>query len=98
MPVLSLPLPAPAVNMGKLQPEQREVLILICASGLSYEEAAESLGCSIGTIKSRLWRARARMSALVLGEDAPKESSKEVEDETPRSSRSADTTDHVAWS
>jgi RNA polymerase sigma-70 factor, ECF subfamily len=84
--------------MGKLQPEQREVLILICASGLSYEEAAESLGCSIGTIKSRLWRARARMSALVLGEGAPKESSREA-DETPRESRSSyDSAQHAAWS
>jgi RNA polymerase sigma-70 factor (ECF subfamily) len=82
--------------MGKLQPEQREVLILICASGLSYEEAAESLGCSIGTIKSRLWRARARMAALVLGDEAPKENTKAIEDDTPRSTRSADTV-QVAW-
>ena len=41
--------------MDHLQHGQREVLILICASGLSYEEAAEALGCSVGTIKSRLW-------------------------------------------
>ena len=75
--------------MGKLQAEQREVLILIC-----YEEAAETLGCSIGTIKSRLWRARARMASLVLGEEAPKESARET-DETPRSSRGA--TSVEAW-
>ncbi len=55
--------------MNKLQQGQREVLILICASGLSYEEAAETLGCSVGTIKSRLWRARARMAAFIMGED-----------------------------
>jgi RNA polymerase sigma-70 factor (ECF subfamily) len=73
--------------MNKLQPEQREVLVLICAGGLSYEEAAEALGCSIGTIKSRLWRARARMAALVLGEDAPAEGAKEKNDDTPRSCR-----------
>ena len=54
--------------MQHLQPSQREVLILICAAGLSYEEAAESLGCSVGTVKSRLWRARRHMQALVLGE------------------------------
>ena len=83
--------------MGKLQPEQREVLVLICASGLSYEEAAESLGCSIGTIKSRLWRARARMASLVLGEgEAAKESAKES-DEPPRLSRSADSQESRAW-
>ncbi len=55
--------------MDKLQHGQREVLILICASGLSYEEAAEALGCSVGTIKSRLWRARARMASLIMGDD-----------------------------
>ena len=54
--------------MDQLQASQREVLILICAGGLSYEEAAESLECSVGTIKSRLWRARRHMQALVLGE------------------------------
>ena len=55
--------------MDQLQHGQREVLILICASGLSYEEAAEALGCSVGTIKSRLWRARARMASLIMGDD-----------------------------
>jgi RNA polymerase sigma-70 factor (ECF subfamily) len=55
--------------MDKLQTSQREVLILICAGGLSYEEAAESLECSVGTIKSRLWRARRHMQALVLGKE-----------------------------
>ena len=51
-------------------------MILICASGLSYEEAAVALGCSVGTIKSRLWRARARMASLILGEDEAKAASK----------------------
>jgi RNA polymerase sigma-70 factor (ECF subfamily) len=55
--------------MDKLQPSQREVLILICAGGLSYEEAAQSLACSVGTIKSRLWRARRHMQTLVMGEE-----------------------------
>jgi RNA polymerase sigma-70 factor (ECF subfamily) len=55
--------------MNQLQPDQREVLVLICAAGMSYEEAAEAIGCSIGTVKSRLWRARSRMAQLVLGED-----------------------------
>ncbi len=55
--------------MDKLQSSQREVLILICAGGLSYEEAAVSLECSVGTIKSRLWRARRHMQALVMGHE-----------------------------
>lgn len=75
--------------MDKLQHGQREVLILICASGLSYEEAAEALNCSVGTIKSRLWRARARMAALILGEDEAKTASKG--EPSPESSRDAAT-------
>jgi RNA polymerase sigma-70 factor (ECF subfamily) len=43
----------------KLPPDQREALILVGASGFSYEEAAEICGCAVGTIKSRLNRARA---------------------------------------
>ena len=53
--------------MDKLQESQREVLILICAGGMSYEEAAETLQCSVGTVKSRLWRARRQMEELILG-------------------------------
>lgn len=37
---------------------QREALILICVGGFSYDEAAEICGCAIGTIKSRVARAR----------------------------------------
>jgi RNA polymerase sigma-70 factor (ECF subfamily) len=60
--------------MDKLPSSQREVLILVCAGGMSYEEAAISVGCSVGTIKSRLWRARQHMQDLVLGgEPAPAE-------------------------
>ncbi len=45
----------------------REVLMLIGANGLSYEEAAEVMGCAIGTIKSRLARGRVALSALING-------------------------------
>ena len=50
----------------KLSPDQREALILIGASGFSYEEAAKICGCAVGTIKSRVNRARIRL-AEVLG-------------------------------
>lgn len=46
----------------KLPDEQREVLILVGASGFSYEEAAEMTDVPIGTIKSRINRARARLA------------------------------------
>ena len=44
--------------LGALPPEQREVLTLVGASGLTYEEAAAICGVEVGTIKSRLSRAR----------------------------------------
>ncbi|CAM4289717.1 RNA polymerase subunit sigma-24 [Bacillus manliponensis] len=53
----------------KLPKKHREVLILDAKYELSYEEIAETLGVSIGTVKSRLHRARARVSKM-LGEDA----------------------------
>ena len=44
-----------------LPEDQREAVILIGASGFSYEEAAEICGCAVGTIKSRVSRARTRL-------------------------------------
>jgi len=51
--------------LQKLPPEHREALILVGAAGLSYEEAAEICGCALGTIKSRVNRARARLLKLM---------------------------------
>ena len=50
-----------------LPADQREALVLIGASGLSYEEAAEVLGTRVGTVKSRVSRARTRLAALLAG-------------------------------
>jgi RNA polymerase sigma-70 factor (ECF subfamily) len=49
------------IALEKLPPDQREALVLIGASGFSYEEAAEICGCAVGTIKSRVNRARNRL-------------------------------------
>lgn len=49
--------------IGKLPPGQRDVVEMIVLEGESYETAAQKLGCTIGTIKSRLNRARARLAA-----------------------------------
>src|SRR5260370_38520486 len=46
----------------KLPPDQREALILVGASGFSYEEAAAICDCAVGTIKSRVNRARTRLA------------------------------------
>jgi RNA polymerase sigma-70 factor (ECF subfamily) len=51
-----------------LPDEQREALVLVGAEGFSYEEAGAMCGCAVGTIKSRVNRARARLVEL-LGED-----------------------------
>lgn len=51
----------------RLTEEQREVLILVGASGVSYEEAAEICGCAIGTIKSRVSRARSQLTRILSG-------------------------------
>lgn len=57
-----------------LPDEQREALILVGASGFSYEEAAGMCGVAIGTIKSRANRGRARLAELLqLGENEPME-------------------------
>lgn len=55
--------------MRQLPETQREVLSLVCGSGMSYEDAADVLDCSVGTVKSRLWRARSKMKDLLLGEE-----------------------------
>ena len=56
-----------AKALQKLPAEQREVLLLIGANGLSYEEAAEVIGCAMGTVKSRLARGRTALAALIDG-------------------------------
>jgi RNA polymerase sigma-70 factor (ECF subfamily) len=50
--------------IGTLPDEQREVLLLVCVEGLSYNEAAEVLEVPAGTVMSRLARARAKLAAL----------------------------------
>ncbi len=56
--------------LQRLPPEHREALILVGAAGLSYEEAAEICGCALGTIKSRVNRARARLLKIMHVDDA----------------------------
>jgi RNA polymerase sigma-70 factor (ECF subfamily) len=51
--------------LEKLPEDQREAIILIGASGFSYEEAAEICDCAVGTIKSRVSRARTRLQEIL---------------------------------
>jgi RNA polymerase sigma-70 factor, ECF subfamily len=51
--------------LAKLPADQREALVLVAASGFSYQEAADICGCAVGTIKSRVNRARSRLVELL---------------------------------
>ena len=51
--------------LAKLPAEQREALILVGGSGFAYEEAAQICGCALGTLKSRVNRARTAIAALM---------------------------------
>lgn len=44
-----------------LKPSHRDALVLVVMSGASYEEAAKICGCAVGTVKSRLNRAKASL-------------------------------------
>lgn len=51
--------------LDKLPDDQREAIILVGASGFAYEEAAEICGCAVGTIKSRVSRARTNLKEIL---------------------------------
>jgi RNA polymerase sigma-70 factor, ECF subfamily len=68
--------------LSKLPEDQREAIVLVGASGFSYEEAAKICGCAVGTIKSRVNRARNRLAVLLQIDQKL-----EVEFETPQSSK-----------
>ena len=58
--------------LAELPTEQREALLLVAWAELSYVEAAEALGVPVGTVRSRINRARARLrGALDQGQSAP---------------------------
>jgi len=52
---------------SRLAPEPRALLLLVSVEGFSYQQAADTLGVPIGTIMSRLSRARERLRALAEG-------------------------------
>ena len=69
--------------LDELTADQREALILVGASGFSYEQAAEICGCAVGTVKSRVNRARIKLAQLLSIED-------NADFGTDRASRSVD--------
>lgn len=55
--------------LDRLPPDQREALFMIVLQENSYEAAAEVTGCAIGTLKSRVHRARLQLRAYLTGEE-----------------------------
>jgi RNA polymerase sigma-70 factor (ECF subfamily) len=51
--------------LRSLPDEQREALVLVGAGGFAYEEAADICGCAVGTVKSRVSRARRALQAAL---------------------------------
>jgi RNA polymerase sigma-70 factor, ECF subfamily len=51
--------------LAELPADQREALILVGAEGFSYEDAANISGCAVGTVKSRVNRARTKLAELM---------------------------------
>ncbi|HZS65080.1 MAG TPA: sigma factor-like helix-turn-helix DNA-binding protein, partial [Xanthobacteraceae bacterium] len=58
-------------GLASLAEEQRSVLLLVVLEGLSYREVAEVQGVPIGTVMSRLARARAQLKAYLDRERPP---------------------------
>lgn len=60
------------IVLASLEPDRREAFVLTQVIGLSYLEAAQVCGCPVGTIRSRVARARSELVEAIVGDDAPK--------------------------
>jgi RNA polymerase sigma-70 factor (ECF subfamily) len=58
-------------GLDTLPEEQREIILLVVVEGFQYDEVASMLGIPIGTVMSRLSRARDRLSRFVQGQERP---------------------------
>lgn len=62
-----------AVNaaMNQMSNEHKEILIMVCVKGMQYQEVADMLAIPVGTVRSRLSRARNQLQALMEGPATP---------------------------
>ena len=60
-----------AKAMEQMSPEHREILVLVCVKGMQYQEVADMLEIPVGTVRSRLSRARNQLIALMEGPASP---------------------------
>jgi RNA polymerase sigma-70 factor (ECF subfamily) len=67
-----------ALALAGLSPADREVLLLLAWGGLSYAEIAEALGVPVGTVRSRLHRARGKVRAVLGDATEPPRDNKEA--------------------
>ncbi|MCJ2051788.1 sigma-70 family RNA polymerase sigma factor [Methylobacterium sp. J-070] len=51
--------------LDRLAPTMREALVLVAIENLTYEEAAAVMNCQLGTVKSRVWRAREQLARML---------------------------------
>jgi RNA polymerase sigma-70 factor (ECF subfamily) len=70
--------------LGKLSDEQREALILVGAGGFSYEDAAAICKCAVGTVKSRVARARKTLIDILDGENRLGDAARPAEGDAAR--------------
>lgn len=56
-------------SMKQLSAEHREILGMVCIRGLRYEEVSEALQIPVGTVRSRLSRARAQLQTLLMSDE-----------------------------
>ena len=61
-------------QMSRLPPNQLQILLMISIEGLSYDEASEQLGVAVGTLKCRVFRARAQLEVWMHGQEQPQKS------------------------
>jgi RNA polymerase sigma-70 factor (ECF subfamily) len=62
------------VAIDNLSPDQRTVLLLVVGQGFTYQEAAEALQIPVGTVMSRLARARWALGKMTRGDDVTERS------------------------
>lgn len=68
---VKLEVKALAKAMEQMSPEHREILVLVCVKGMQYQEVADMLEIPVGTVRSRLSRARNQLIAMMEGPTSP---------------------------
>ncbi len=62
---------AMARAMEQMSAEHKEILVLVCVKGMQYQEVADMLNIPVGTVRSRLSRARNQLIAMMEGPQSP---------------------------